>query len=86
MKLIPDWRQAWRMLSMRVAFLAVIWGSLPAELQAEILGGLGVSPGRVPLFIGLTVMVVRIIAQKKLADAAAATQRAGGPGGPTGPV
>ena len=42
MKLIPDWRQAWRMLSMRVAFLAVIWGSLPAELQAEILGGLSV--------------------------------------------
>ena len=85
MKLIEDWRQAWRMLSVQVASLAIVWGALPVDQQAAILALFGVGPERVPLVIGLAVIVARIISQQK-ADADAATQRAGGPGGPTGPV
>lgn len=83
MKLIPEWRQAWRMLSVQVASLAIVWGALPVDQQAAILALFGVGPERVPLFIGLAVIVARVVSQQK---ADAATQRAGGPGGPTGPV
>jgi len=69
MKLIPEWRQAWRMLSVQVAILALF----------------GVGPERVPLVIGLAVILARVVSQQR-ADASAAAQRAGGPGGPTGPV
>lgn len=33
MKLIPEWRQAWRMLSVQVASLAIVWGALPVDQQ-----------------------------------------------------
>ena len=35
MKLIDNWRQAWRMLSMIFSALAVAWLALPADAQAE---------------------------------------------------
>lgn len=41
MMLIPDWRQAWRMFSVRVAALAVAWSALPVETQAAALGAIG---------------------------------------------
>ncbi len=85
MKLIPDWRQAWRMFSVQVAGLAIVWGALPVDQQAAILALFGVGPERVPLFIGLAVIVACVVSQQQ-ADASAAAQRAGGPGGPTGPV
>ena len=85
MKLIPDWRQAWRMLSVQVASLAIVWGALPVDQQAAILALFGVGPERVPLFISLAVIVARVVSQQQ-ADASAAAQRAGGPGGPTEPV
>ena len=53
MKLIPEWRQAWRMLSVQVASLAIVWGALPVDQQAAILALFGVGPERVPLFFGL---------------------------------
>ena len=34
MKLIPNWRRAWRMMSVQVAGLAVAWGLLPPDQQA----------------------------------------------------
>jgi len=47
MKLIPEWRQAWRMLSVQVASLAIAWGALPVDQQAAILALFGVGPERV---------------------------------------
>lgn len=85
MKLIEDWRQAWRLLSVQVASLAIVWGALPVDQQAAILALFGVGPERVPLVIGLAVIVARVVSQQQT-DASAAAQRAGGPGGPTGPV
>jgi len=53
MKLIDNWRQAWRMLSVQVAILAIVWGALPVDQQAAILALFGVGPERVPLVIDL---------------------------------
>ena len=64
MKLIPDWRQAWRMLSVQVASLAIVWGALPVDQQAAILALCGVGPERVPLVIGLAVIVARVVSQR----------------------
>ena len=64
MKLIEDWRQAWRMLSVQVASLAIVWGALPIDQQAAILALFGVGPERVPLVIGLAVIVARVVSQR----------------------
>ncbi len=37
MRLIPEWRKAWRMLSVQFAALAVLWLSLPEQQQVKIL-------------------------------------------------
>ena len=65
MKLIPEWRRAWRMLSVQVAGLAVVWGALPADQQAAILALVGVGPERIPALLGLAVIVGRLIDQPK---------------------
>ena len=64
MKLIDNWRDAWRMLSVQVAALAVVWGALPIDQQAAILALFGVGPERVPLVIGLAVIVARVVSQR----------------------
>ncbi len=65
MRLIANWRRAWRMLSVQVAVVAVGWGSLPGEMQAAILGLAGVGPERVPAVLGLLVLLARLIDQPK---------------------
>jgi len=64
MKLIDNWRDAWRMLSVQVATLAIVWGALPVDQQAAILALFGVGPERVPLVIGLAVIVARVVSQR----------------------
>ena len=63
MKLVENWRSAWRMLSVQVAALAVVWGSLPADQQAAILALVGVGPERVPLVVGVAMIVARLVNQ-----------------------
>ena len=65
MILIPEWRRAWRMLSVQVAGLAVVWGTLPADQQAAILALVGVGHERIPALLGLAVIVGRLIDQPK---------------------
>lgn len=65
---IPQWRKAWRMLSVQSAALAVGFGLLPIEQQAAILAFAGVEPDRVPAIIGITVIVARLIDQPKTHD------------------
>lgn len=43
---IPNWRRAWRMASVQLAALAVLFGSLPADAQASILDMIGVPAAR----------------------------------------
>lgn len=63
MKLIPNARSAWRMLSVQVAGLAVIFGALPVDQQSAILSLLGIGPERIPAVLGLAVIVARLVKQ-----------------------
>lgn len=65
MKLIPNAAQAWRMLSVQIAALAVVFGSLPQDQQSAILALIGIGPERIPALLGLGVIVARLIHQPK---------------------
>ena len=58
-ELIPEWRRAWRMLSVQVATLAVAWGTLPADTQAMLLAAVGGPAERVPAILGLMLILAR---------------------------
>ena len=66
MTLIPNWRQAWRMLSVQIAGIAVLFGALPSDQQAAILSLLGVGPERIPVALGLAVILARVIDQPRV--------------------
>lgn len=66
MKLIPNARSAWRMLSVQIAALAVLFGALPPDQQAAILALLGVGPERIPALMGLAVILARVIDQPRV--------------------
>ncbi len=60
---IPQWRRAWRMLSVQAAAFAVAWGALPEDAQAAVLDAVGVPASRVPALLGLLFLVGRLVAQ-----------------------
>ena len=60
---IAEWRRAWRMLSVQVAALAVVWVGLPAETQAAILELLHIEPRFMPGIVGMAVIIGRLIDQ-----------------------
>lgn len=45
-ELIPDWRRAWRFLSVQIAAAGVIFGSLPSDTQAAMLDAVGLPASR----------------------------------------
>jgi hypothetical protein len=63
--LIPNARKAYRMASMWVAALAVIFGSLPPDQQSAILSWLGLAPERIPAVLGVLFIVTRLVNQPK---------------------
>ena len=63
MKLIPEWKQAWRLLSVQIAGAAVLFAALPADTQASILDLVGLDPRHLPGVLGLAVIAGRLIAQ-----------------------
>lgn len=68
MKLIDNWRSAWRMLSVQIAALAIIFGALPVDQQSAILAWLGLAPERIPAVMGVAVILARVIGQPALSD------------------
>jgi hypothetical protein len=66
--LIPNWRRSWRMLSVQVAALAVLFGSLPPDQQSAILAWLGLAPERIPAVLGGLFMVTRLVSQPKVQE------------------
>lgn len=64
-KLITDWRRAWRLLTVQIGAIAVLWVALPADTQAAVLGLLGIEERHLPGLIGLAVIAGRLIAQPK---------------------
>lgn len=65
MKLIPNWRRAWRMASVQVAALAIGFGMLPPDLQVAMLSAIGVSQDRIPSVLGAVFLMLRMIDQPK---------------------
>lgn len=63
MKLVDNARHAWKMASVRVASLGVIWGSLSEATQTSILTWIGVPQSAVPAVLGLAFVVARLVAQ-----------------------
>ena len=61
--LIPNWRRAWRMLSVQAAAVAVTVGLLPPDQQAAVLAAVGIPPERLPLAVGLLFIAARLIGQ-----------------------
>lgn len=68
MKLISNWRKAWRMASVQVAAVAVVLGSLPSDVQAAMFGAVGVPVERIPALIGVLLLVARLVDQPKTRD------------------
>jgi hypothetical protein len=63
MRLVPEWRKAWRMLSVQIGALAVLWVALPAQTQAAVLDLLGIDAQHLPGLVGVAVILGRLIAQ-----------------------
>lgn len=68
LSLIANWRQSWRMASVQIAGLAVIFGALPADQQTAILAWLGIGAERIPAVVGALVIFTRLIDQPKTRD------------------
>jgi hypothetical protein len=62
-KPIPEIRNAWRMLSVQVAAVAIAWGAMPTDLQSAVLAAVGVPAERVPAVFGLLFLIGRLVAQ-----------------------
>ena len=67
-RIIPNWRRAWRMASVRVGALAVAWGLTPPEQQEALLAWVGLAPERVPAVLGLLFIAGRLLSQPATRD------------------
>ena len=67
-RLIPNWRRAWRMATVRIAMLAVGWGLLPPESQAAMLDAIGVPAERIPAVLGAIFLLFRLIDQPEVRE------------------
>jgi hypothetical protein len=68
-KLIPEARRWWRMLSMQFSALALVWLALPAEAQASVLRLLPwMTEERVAGLLVLLAMIGRLLAQPKVRE------------------
>ncbi len=65
MKLIPQWRRAWRMASVQMAGAIVAWAALPPDMQAAAVAAVGIPAERVPGILALLLIVARLIDQPK---------------------
>jgi hypothetical protein len=63
MKLISGAGKAWRLFSVQVGAVAVVFGTLPAEMQTAILDALSVPANRVPAVLGAVFMAARLVQQ-----------------------
>lgn len=64
-KLVQDWRDAWKWLSVQLAAAAVVFGLLPPDQQGAILEWLGIAPERIPAAIGAAFILGRLLRQKQ---------------------
>jgi len=65
MRLIPNYRRAWRMASVQIAAVIAAWAVLPPEAQAAAVALVGVPPDKVPGILAVLLIVARLIDQPK---------------------
>lgn len=69
LKPIPDAMRSWRYLTVQFGLFLTGFGALPADLQQQaitwLLEVLRIPPERVPMVLGIAVVVLRNIQQKK---------------------
>lgn len=63
MKIIDNWRNAWRMLTVQIATAAIAFGMLPADAQAAMLEAIGVPGNRITAILGALVLFGRLVSQ-----------------------
>jgi hypothetical protein len=63
-KLVDDWKRAWRWLSIQISALGALasaaWIITPEERQIAILAAFHIKPGMVPLVLFLAVILGRL--------------------------
>lgn len=64
MKLIPEARSAWRLLTIQIGTLVTGFGLLPPDQQAAVLDMLGIPPERVLSVVGVAFLLARLVKQK----------------------
>ncbi len=65
MRLIPNYRRAWRMASVQIAAVIAAWAVLPPEAQAAAVALVGVPPDKVPGILAVLLIVARLIDQPR---------------------
>lgn len=68
MKLIPQWRRAWRMFSVQVSAVIVAWVALPVEQQEALAGLVGITPDAVPGVLAAIAILGRMVDQPKVRE------------------
>ena len=63
MKLVREWRRAWRMFSVQVSAVIVAWVALPEAQQAALAGLVGIEPDAVPGVLAALAILGRVIDQ-----------------------
>lgn len=66
MRLISNWRMAWRLFTVQLGLIGVAWVALPSEAQAAILKACGLTEAQLPAVLGVLVIVARVIAQPRV--------------------
>lgn len=62
-RVVDDWKQSWRWLSVRIGAGAALFGLLPVEQQTAILALVGMRQDQLPLVLGLAFMAGRLVQQ-----------------------
>lgn len=65
-RLVDNWRQAWRFWSARVCLAAVAFGSLTREDQQALLDAIRLPEHRVALVLGVVGLITRMVYQRSL--------------------
>jgi hypothetical protein len=68
-KLVDDWSNAPKWLSVQISLAAVIFSTLPTETQTAILSLIGIDALHMPGIIGAMVIVGRLVGQQKDGEA-----------------
>lgn len=67
-KLIPEARQAWKLLSMQLSAAAVVFGLLDHTTQVAVLAFLNIPAERIPAILGIMFMVTRLVRQPSVRE------------------